>query len=37
MKVRVFKSGYSSRVEDADMVILEDYWSPGKIIDVYYD
>ena len=36
-KVRIYKSGYSNRVEDADMIILEDYWSPGKIIDTYYD
>ena len=36
-KVRIFKSGYSNRIEDADVIILEDYWSPGKIIDYYYD
>lgn len=36
-KVYVFKSGYSNRIEDADVVILEDYWSPGRIIDTYYD
>jgi hypothetical protein len=37
LKVRVFKSGYSNRIEDADMIVLEDYWSPGKVIDRYYD
>ena len=37
LKVRVFKSGYSNRIEDADMIVLEDYWSPGKIIDTFYD
>lgn len=37
MKIRAFRSGYSNRIEDADIVILEDYWSPGKIIDYYYD
>ena len=37
MKVRIFKSGYSNRIEDADMIILEDYWSPGRIYDTYYD
>lgn len=36
-KIRIFKSGYSNKVEDADMIILEDYWSPGKIVDTYYD
>ena len=37
LKVRAFKSGYSNRLEDADIIILEDYWSPGKIIDHYFD
>ena len=37
LKVRVFKSGYSNRIEDADVIILEDYWSPGRVIDTYYD
>lgn len=37
MKVRIFKSGYSNRVEDADMIIIEDYWSPGRVIDTFYD
>ena len=37
LKIRIFKSGYSNRVEDADMIILEDYWSPGRVIDTYYD
>lgn len=35
--VRIFKSGYSNKVEDADIIIIEDYWSPGKIQDVFYD
>lgn len=37
MKVRAFMSGYSQRLEDADIIILEDYWSPGRVIDTYYD
>ena len=37
MKIRVFKSGYSNKIEDADLIIMEDYWSPGKIIDTFYD
>lgn len=37
MKMRVIKSGYSHQIEDADMILLEDYWSPGKIIDTYWD
>lgn len=37
MKIRIFKSGFSNKVEDADIIILEDYWSPGRVIDTYYD
>ena len=36
-KLRVFRSGYSNKLEDADVIIYEDYWSPGKIIDTFYD
>lgn len=36
-KVYVFRSGCSNKIEDADVIVLEDYWSPGKIIDTYYD
>jgi len=36
-KVYTVRSGYSSRIEDSDIIIIEDYWSPGKIIDTFYD
>lgn len=37
LKIRVLKSGFSNKIEDADMIILEDYWSPGKVVDTYHD
>ena len=37
IKIRVFRSGDSNKIEDADIIIMEDYWSPGKVIDTYYD
>ena len=37
MKLRVYRSGYSNKIEDADVVVYEDYWSPGRIVDTYYD
>lgn len=37
LKIRIFRNGYSNKVEDADMIVLEDFWSPGKIIDYFYD
>jgi len=33
----VYGLGTSNRIEDADLIVLEDYWSPGKVIDNYYD
>ena len=37
MKVRIIRSGNSNKVEDADMIVIEDYWSPGQIIDTFWD
>lgn len=37
LKIRVFKSGYSNRIEDAEVIILEDYWSPSRVVDTFYD
>lgn len=37
MKLRVFRMGYSNRIEDADVLIYEDYWSPGTIVTEFYD
>ena len=37
MKVRVIRSGYDHEIENADMIIIEDYWSPGRVVDTYYD
>lgn len=37
LNIQVFRSGYSNRIEDADVIIYEDYWSPGRIIDTFYD
>lgn len=37
LKIRIYKSGYSNRIEDADMIVIEDYWSPGKVYDTFGD
>lgn len=37
LKIHYFRNGYSNKVEDADMIILIDFWSPGRIIDTFYD
>ena len=35
--VRIISSGTSRRIEDADMIIIEQYWSKGRIVDTYWD
>ena len=35
-KVYTLRSGYSNRMEDADVIVIDDYWSPGKIQDTFY-
>lgn len=37
LKMRVIMSGFSNNIEDADMIVIEDYWSPNQVIDTYYD
>ena len=37
LKLRTYRNGYSNRIEDSDVIVYEDYWSLGKIVDVYYD
>jgi hypothetical protein len=37
IKVHSVRSGNSSKIEDSDLIVIEDHWSPGKIIDVFYD
>lgn len=35
--VKIYMSGYSPKVEDADMIIITEYKSPGQIYDEYGD
>ena len=37
LKVHSIRSGNSNRIEDADLIIIEDHWSPGRIVDIFYD
>ena len=37
LKMEVLGGGSSTRIEDADMIVLWDYKSKGQIIDSYYD
>lgn len=37
MKISAFGCGYSNRIEDADVIITEDYWGYGRVIDTFYD
>lgn len=35
-KTFVLKAGSSNKYEDADVIVIYDYWSPGQIQDRYY-
>lgn len=37
LKVHTLRSGYSNKIEDSDVIVLDDFWSPGKIQDHYYN
>lgn len=37
MTVRIYNSGRSNHIEDADIILIEEYWSPGRILDTYGD
>jgi hypothetical protein len=37
LKVHTVRSGNSDRIEDSSIIIIQDHWSPHKIIDVYHD
>jgi hypothetical protein len=37
LKVHTLRSGYSNKIEDSDVIVLDDFWSPGKIQDTFYN
>lgn len=37
LKVHSVRSGNSDKIEDSSIIIIQDHWSPHKIIDVFHD
>ena len=37
LKVHTVRSGNSDKIEDSSIIIIQDHWSPHKIIDIYHD
>jgi len=37
MTVYTVRSGNSSRIEDSDIIVIEEYWSPGRIVDTFHE
>lgn len=37
LKVHTLRSGSSNKIEDSDVIVIDDFWSPGKIQDHYYN
>lgn len=36
-KLHILRSNISDRIEDADMIIIEEYWSMGDVLDNFWD
>ena len=36
LKVYTYRGSMSEKIEDSDMIVIEDHWSPGKIIDRWH-
>jgi len=37
LKVHAVRSGNSNRIQDCDISVYEDHWTPAKVIDVFHD
>lgn len=37
MKLHPYQNGYSCNIEDCDVLVYEDYWSRGRVLDVFHD
>jgi len=37
LNLHVIRSGGSNWIEDSDLIFIDEYWSPGRVIDTYYD
>lgn len=37
LNIFAFRNSYSDKIEDSDVIVMVDYWSPSKIIETYYD
>ena len=37
LKVHTLRGGFSNKIEDSDVIVLDDFWSPGRIQDVFYN
>ena len=37
LNVHTIRSGGSNWIQDSDLIIIEDYWNPGRVVDHFYD
>ena len=35
-EMQTYMSGYSNKIEDADVIVITQYWSPGRIFDAFF-
>lgn len=37
LNVYTLRAGASNKIEDSDIIVIDEYWSPGRIQDYYYE
>lgn len=37
VSVHTIRSGGSPWIEDSDLIVIDEYWSPGRVIDTFHD
>ena len=37
LNIYAMRSGFSNKIEDSDLIILDEYWSPGRVIDNFFE
>jgi hypothetical protein len=37
LNVHTLRGGYTNKIEDSDVIVIDEYWSPGRIQDHFYN
>jgi environmental stress-induced protein Ves len=37
LNVHTLRGGYSNKIEDSDVIVIDEFWSPGRVQDHFYE